>query len=104
MKHGVVLLHGLMLVMLAFCEKEKNLAKSSVMALMALLLSASRPRQLVHHVNATVRRTKMIGWLVLIAVVVAFLIYIAYDDFDTPDDNDACPSDDAMCCGGGCYV
>ena len=46
----------------------------------------------------------MIGWLVLIAVVIAFLIYIAYDDFDPPDDGDACPSDDALCCGGGCHV
>ena len=45
----------------------------------------------------------MIGWLVLIAVVIAFLIYIAYDDFDPPDDGDGVRSD-AMCCGGGCHV
>lgn len=54
----------------------------------------------------------MIGWLVLIAVVIAFLIYIAYDDFDPPDDGnavvtsspDACASNDGLCCGGGCHV
>lgn len=45
-----------------------------------------------------------ISWIVLIAVVIAFLIYITYDDFDPPDDNDACPSDDALCCGRGCHV
>ena len=46
----------------------------------------------------------MIGWLVLIAVVIAFLLYITYDDFDPPDPPDACLVDDTMCCGGGCYV
>lgn len=40
----------------------------------------------------------MIGWLVLIAVVIAFLIYISYDDFDGPDDPDACGSNDALSC------
>ena len=57
----------------------------------------------------------MIGWLVLIAVVVAIGLYITYDDFDPPDDPDACPSDGALyasvngfssrsCCRGGCHV
>lgn len=58
----------------------------------------------------------MAGWLVLIVVVIAFLIYISYDDFDPPDDGDAvhseafssspdaCPADSPMCCGGGCHV
>lgn len=45
----------------------------------------------------------MAGWLVLIVVVIAFLIYISYDDFDPPDDGDGVHSD-AMCCGGGCHV
>ena len=45
----------------------------------------------------------MIGWLVLIAVVVAIVLYITYDDFDPPDDGDGVHSD-SMWCGGGCHV